>query len=93
MLKKLDKTPDSASYFKPFLQSQRSWLKYRDDFCAFDSELSVLSISNMDPMEDNKACMAQLSDERSRQLLSIIRKYKTFSDELDGDGRFIPSLQ
>ncbi len=89
MLKKLDKSPDKASYFKPFLQSQRSWLKYRDDFCAFDSELSVLWVTDTTPMEDNKTCMAKLSDERSQQLLSIIKKYKEIADALDEDGRLI----
>lgn len=93
MLKKLDKTPGKDTYFKPFLQSQRSWLKYRDDYCAFDSELAVQTISDLSPMEDNKSCMAKLSDERSQQLLTIIKKYKEFADTLDEDGHIIERFE
>lgn len=86
MLKKLDNSDARANYYKPFLQSQRSWLRYRDGFCAFDSELHAYYISDTTPMEDNKSCMARVSDERSQQLLSILRKYKEQADSLDSDG-------
>lgn len=77
-LKKLDELEPRNTYYKPFLKSQKTWLRYRDDFCAFNSELSVQSISDNSPMEDNKSCMARLSDERSNQLLLISKKYKDY---------------
>lgn len=75
VLEKIEQEDATATLVKPFINTQKDWLRYRDSFCAFDSELNAWRVSDDESIYLNKDCMADLTEIRNKQLKSIIKKY------------------